>query len=182
MDASPLDAEQFVRAFAQHGQALWVLASAWVGRGEAADLVQETARIAWERRASFVLGTDLRAWLAQIARHVGANWRRRLRPEPRAHEHLPERAVAASIQPVWPFDADRLGLSDELTNALGSVAEVARACLLLQVVMGLSFAEIGAMLGIPENTAASHARRTRLLLREALQPHSLGRAPAPEMP
>ena len=182
MDVSPLGSNEFVHAFAQHGRALWVLAAAWVGRSEAADLVQETARVAWQRRAAFATGTDLRAWLAQIARHIGANWRRRNRPEPRTHENLPEHDAPPGPTPVWPFDADRLGLSDELTRALGLVPEVARACLLLQVVMGLTFAEISTMLEIPENTAASHARRARLALREALQPQRVGRAPAQEMP
>ena len=80
MTAAPLGADEFAAAFARRGRALWLLAAAWVGRGDAQDLVQEVARIAWQKRASFAAGSDLGAWLAQIVRHTGANWRRKRRP------------------------------------------------------------------------------------------------------
>lgn len=182
MPGTTLNTDDFVQAFTQHGRSLWVIASAWAGRNEAADLVQETARVAWERRAQFAPGTDARAWLAQIVRNVGANWRRRRRPELRAVEDLDDGKAPPPIVPLWPFDADRHGLSDELAHALAALPEVSRACLLLQVVMGHSFAEIAEMLEIPENTAASHARRARLALRAALEANAEGRVTAPETP
>lgn len=174
---SSLGPSEFTDAFARHGRALWVLASAWVGRAEADDLVQETARVAWERRHQFVHGQSVAPWLSTIARNLGANWRRKQKPEPRAHEQLPE-VVAKTIEAAdWPFDADRAGLSDELANALAELSETARACLLLHVVLGQSFAQIAAMLDLPENTAMSHARRARVALREALsQPATERRA------
>jgi RNA polymerase sigma-70 factor (ECF subfamily) len=163
-----LNSEAFTEALARHGRALWVIASAWVGRSEADDLVQETARVAWQQRAQCKLAAEAGPWLSTIARHLGSNWRRKRRPEARSNEQLPE-AVAATIAAAdWPFDADRAGLSDTLANALASLSEAARACLLLHVVIGLSFVEIAAMLEIPENTAMSHARRARQSLRESL--------------
>ena len=177
MPGPTLAADQFVQAFAQHGRALWVIASAWVGQAEAPDLVQEAARVAWERRDQFRAGSDLRAWLAQIVRHLGANWRRRKGPELRAPEAIDGFPAEPASVPTWPFDADRHGLSDELARALRSLSEVARACLLLHVVLDHSFAEIAAMLDLPENTACSHARRAREALRAALSP--VGRQPAP---
>jgi RNA polymerase sigma-70 factor (ECF subfamily) len=182
MPGASLAADEFVEAFAQHGRSLWVIASAWAGRHEAADLVQEAARVAWERRAQYAPGTDARAWLAQIVRNLGANWRRRRRPELRAVEDLDGSKAPSPLVPLWPFDADRHGLSDELAQALAALPEVARACLLLQVVVGHSFAEIGEMLEIPENTASSHARRARLALRAALETTAVGREAAPETP
>lgn len=182
MPRAALDADAFTQAFAQHGRTLWVIASAWVGRTDAADLVQETARVAWERRDQFAVGTDVRAWLAQIVRHTGANWRRRLRPEPLADGELNERAAPAAASAVeGPFDADRCGLGDELARPLAALSEPARACLLLQVVLGHSFAEIASMLGMPENTAMSHARRARLALKAALS-GGTAEATAAEMP
>lgn len=165
---STLGSDEFTEAFARHGRALWVLASAWVGRAEADDLVQETARVAWERRGQFRRGDDPAPWLSTIARNLGANWRRKHRPEARAHEQLPD-VVAASLDIAdWPFDADRAGLSDEMANAIAGLSETARACLLLHAVLGLSFAEIATMLDVPQNTAMSHARRARVALRESL--------------
>jgi RNA polymerase sigma factor (sigma-70 family) len=163
-----LDADRFAAAFARTGRALWLVAAAWVGQNDAEDLVQETARVAWQRRGRFVDGDDPGPWLAAITRHLGANWRRRRRPEPVDPANLPE-LVAGAVPPAqWPFDADRAGLSDEMVRALASLPAVARACLLLHVVIGLPFAEIATMLDIPENTAMSHARRARLALRETL--------------
>lgn len=182
MPGTALATDDFVHAFTQHGRTLWVIASAWAGRDEAADLVQEAARVAWERRSQFEPGTDARAWLAQIVRHLGANWRRRRRPELRAPEELDVGKATLPFVPLWPFDADRHGLSDELAQALAALPEVSRACLLLQVVMGHSFAEIAEMLELPENTASSHARRARLALRAALEANDMGRVAAPETP
>ncbi|MFO1076821.1 MAG: RNA polymerase sigma factor [Planctomycetota bacterium] len=170
--------DEFTAAFARHGRALWVVAAAWVGKADAMDLVQETARIAWERRTEFAPGTDARAWLSQIVRNVGANWRRRRLAEP-ADPAVLQTTVTASpaVHPVQGFDAESLGLPDDLAAGLAALDEVPRACLLLQVVTGLTFAEIAAMLDIPENTAASHARRARLRLREALARRSTVEAP-----
>lgn len=164
-----LGPDEFTAAFAHHGRALWVLASAWVGRAEADDLVQETARVAWQRRAQFSRGDTIAPWLATIARNLGANWRRKRKPESRAHDQLPDVVANRIATADWPFDADRAGLSDELAGALACLSEAARACLLLHVVIDLSFAEIATMLEIPENTAMSHARRARVALREALR-------------
>lgn len=169
-----LGSDEFTEAFARHGRALWVLASAWVGRAEADDLVQETARVAWERRLQFSRGDDTAgdataSWLATIARNLGANWRRKRKPEPRAHDQLPDVVANTLATADWPFDADRAGLSDQLAGALAGLSEAARACLLLHVVLDLSFAEIATMLEIPENTAMSHARRARVALRESLR-------------
>ncbi|MBL9077435.1 MAG: RNA polymerase sigma factor [Planctomycetes bacterium] len=173
MAAPALGADEFQRAFAEHGRSLWVLAAAWVGREDAADLVQETARVAWQRRDSFVPGTDLRAWLSQIARHQGANWRRRRRPT--AVADLDRRTAAVRQPAAWPFDADRGGLDDALARGLLDLGETARACLLLHVIQEHTFAEIATMLDLPENTVASHVRRARAALRTTLAP-----ATAPE--
>jgi RNA polymerase sigma-70 factor, ECF subfamily len=175
MADGPPDADTFTMAFAQCGRALWVLASAWVGREDADDLVQETARVAWQRRAQlppdqWTHEQARRAWLAQIARHLGANWRRKRRAVATPDDELPMPTAPVPPPTGWPFDADRAGLSDELARALGALPEQARACLLLHVVVGLTFAEIAEMLEMPENTAMSHARRAREALRTALAP------------
>ncbi|MCU0862423.1 MAG: RNA polymerase sigma factor [Planctomycetes bacterium] len=164
MRTEPLGADAFTAAFAQHGRALWVLAAAWVGRGEAQDLVQEAARIAWQRRERFVVGTDFGAWVAQIVRHEGANWRRRRRPHLGVEFAEP---VAPAPNPAsTPIDA--IDWPAELARPLQQLAPEARASLLLHVIAGLSFAEIATMLERNENTVTSLARRARSALREAL--------------
>ena len=175
MSVASLGADEFTAVFARHGRTLWLLAAAWVGRADAQDLVQETARIAWQKRSAFVRGSDLAAWLAQIVRHTGANWRRKRRPA--AGLDVPEPFARAEVHDPRPLDIDTCDLPDELANALATLPEVARAALLLHVVGDLSFAEIATMLDLPENTAMSHARRARVALRAAL-PAATTAAPA----
>lgn len=170
MTTAPLAADEFTAAFARHGRPLWLLAAAWVGRGDAQDLVQEAARIAWQKRAMFTVGSDLGAWLAQIVRHTGANWRRKRRPL--ATGDCPEPQAPAERPTLAVLGADAFDLPDELHGALQNLPEVARAALLLHVVLDLPFATIATMLDIPENTAQSHARRARVALRAALAPHA----------
>lgn len=176
MADAALGADEFTAVFAQRGRALWLVAAAWVGRTDAQDLVQEAARIAWQKRATFAVGSDLAAWLAQIVRHTGANWRRKRRPV--ADGDLPEPQARAEGAPVLAFDADRWHLPDELARALRALPETARAALLLHVVAELPFAVIATMLDVPENTATSLARRARLTLRAALAAPSPGAPPA----
>lgn len=160
-----LTADAFVTAFARHGRALWSLAAAWVGRGAAQDLVQEVARVAWQKRAQFAVGSDMRAWLAQIVRHTGANWRRKRQPMPLGDD-LPEPTARAEVPTTLRLvDAD---LPAELMQALQELPDVVRECLLLHVVGELAFPEIATLLDIPTNTAMSHARRARLHLRDVL--------------
>ena len=164
MSSAPIGADEFTAAFARHGRTLWLLAAAWVGRGDAQDLVQEAARVAWQKRHEVSAGSQFGAYLAQIVRHVGANWRRKVRPT--ATEAQPEPFARDSVPTLRLFDADRMGLSD----ALQSLPAPQRAALLLHVVGELSFAEIAEMLEVNENTATSHARRARVALRAALAP------------
>lgn len=182
MPLAELSADEFVQAFAEHGRTLWLLAAAWVGRGEAQDLVQETARVAWQRRDQFVPGTDTRRWLSQIARHLGANWRRTRRLEALAPEQLSDRAAPPQMPASWPF-VGRDHLSDDLVSALDALPEAARASLLLHVIADHTFAEIAALLDLPANTVASHVRRARLALRAALAASATPvRTPLPESP
>jgi RNA polymerase sigma-70 factor (ECF subfamily) len=168
MSSAPIGADEFTAAFARHGRTLWLLAAAWVGRGDAQDLVQEAARVAWQKRHEVSAGSQFGAYLAQIVRHVGANWRRKVRPT--ATEAQPEPFARDSVPTLRLFDADRMGLSDEVAAALQSLPAPQRAALLLHVVGELSFAEIAEMLEVNENTATSHARRARVALRAALAP------------
>jgi RNA polymerase sigma factor (sigma-70 family) len=63
---------------------------------------------------------------------------------------------------------DQEHFDDRVMRALRSVNEVARACLLLRTLEGLSYSEISRLLEIPEGTAMSHVHRTRMHLRECL--------------
>ena len=58
---------------------------------------------------------------------------------------------------------------DEVMTALKMLTEKARACMLLRVIEGLDYRQIGELLGMPEGTAMSHVHRSRRTLRKKLQ-------------
>ena len=58
---------------------------------------------------------------------------------------------------------------DEVPRALNAMSDIARCCLLLQVVQNLSYAEISELMQIPPGTAMSHVHRGKTMLSERLQ-------------
>jgi len=66
-----------------------------------------------------------------------------------------------------------LGRADRVLEALVSLEETARACLLLRTVLDKSYREISLALDIPEGTAMSHVHRARKAMRRMLEesPH-----------
>jgi RNA polymerase sigma-70 factor (ECF subfamily) len=123
--------------------------------------------------------------MAAILRFVVANHvRRRLRrnTDP-VDPGLLDRTIAAEIAAPtnlenvvdsWrqPPD-DQAEFDDVVVAALKSLSPDARLCLLLNAVEELSYAEIAALLDIPEGTAMSHVSRAKRFLRDRLRPHYL---------
>ena len=163
---------------------LWVLASALVGdRSEAEDLVQESAIVGLQKFSTFEPGSNFCGWMARIVRYQARNWlskSARRRTTPTAPDRLDAQRHAQDPRHAPPVrearDGDlgtlREGFDDEVVDALDAVAATPRACLLLKVVHDLTYAEIGAMLGIPEGTAMSHVHRTRMRVRKQLEGRS----------
>lgn len=65
---------------------------------------------------------------------------------------------------------EELERSELIQDALGQVAEVFRAVLVLKEIDGLKYEEIGEILGIPVGTVRSRLHRARAELRERLRP------------
>lgn len=175
-----LGPDEFAERFREVSRSLWALAAGYLGDpAEAEDAVQEAALLAYQRRGQFRAGTNFAAWLGTFVRHVVQNaGRKRTR---RGTVPVDPGSLApivderASGGPVLPIDGrgrlldDVSAFDDELMRALRELAPDARACLLLRVVLDHSYAEIAAILGLPEGTAASHVHRSRAFLRERLE-------------
>jgi RNA polymerase sigma-70 factor, ECF subfamily len=173
----PLDfAAQFKASF----RTLWLVAVGITGdRGGAEDVVQEAALLALGKLDKFEPGTNFRAWMAQMVRYVALNHARKrqkhrasaLGPELEetgslSASHNPESALRLGRHGELP--ADQAFFDDNLTRALNSVSDVARACLLLRTIEQMEYSEISKVLQIPEGTAMSHVHRARQHLRERL--------------
>lgn len=132
-----------------------------------AEVMQETYLAVWRAAGSFagatVDGTAV-GWLWTIAaRRLVDAFRRRAR----VAEPPPAAAVAAST-PAAEEEALAGRVSAELGAALRTLAPEMRQVLQAMVLDGLSVRETSALLGVPESTVKTRARRARIILREAL--------------
>ena len=142
------------------------LASLCRDRGRAQDLLQETFLQLHRSRHAYRAELPVRPWIFTIARHVWLMDRRRLSRRPLSDWDIPEVPVPAAVEGL----ADR----DRLRRALHAVLPDRREALMLHHVWGLSFAEIGQMLGIRADAAKLRSSRGMTDLRRLLLEDSRG--------
>lgn len=132
----------------------------------AADLVQECYLRMHRSRHTYDPALPVKPWLLGIARHVRLTDRRRrwllLSRETAGLDALPELPVPAEME-GW---ADR----DALTGALAQLPADRREAIVLHHIYGLSFREIGGVVGVSEGGARIRASRGMSELREKLVP------------
>jgi RNA polymerase sigma-70 factor (ECF subfamily) len=136
----------------------------------AEDLLQETFLQVHRSRHTYLPLRPVRPWIYAIARNVFLMSRRsagrRGRHERLAEKELPEVPVPAEVEGL----ADR----ERVRKALLGLPEDRREALLLHHVWGLSFREVGAVLGVSEAAAKLRAHRGVQQLRETLRPSGGG--------
>ncbi|HEY1601448.1 MAG TPA: RNA polymerase sigma factor [Pirellulales bacterium] len=177
-----LDEHAFAERLTGSHQRLWLIAAAITGdRTEADDVVQEAALVALRKLDEFDEGTNFAAWMSQIVRltalnHVRKTGRQNTAPtDPQTLDRATVASPHTSDDPRSPVDGtgrlvmQQSAFDDDVLNALASVGEVARACLLLRTVHQLSYAEISDTLQIPAGTVMSHVHRARQTMRERLR-------------
>jgi RNA polymerase sigma-70 factor (ECF subfamily) len=129
------------------------------------DLVQDTLARAWEKRALWQAGSDLRAWLFTIMHNVFVNQRALARRDARnvSLDGDPEGGEAWQI----PVRAPQFGRVEllELMQQVGRLPSDQREVLLLAAVEELRYEEIAAVLSIPVGTVMSRLSRAREKLR-----------------
>lgn len=137
-------------------------------RDKAEDLVQETLIEALESFHRFTTGTNCRAWLVSILRHVRGN-------RQRANRRLsvvsdPDNRVAGAL-PFIPPVPEQL-TDEEVLTALRHIPLQYQEVIVLCDVEELTYKEIATALGIPVGTVMSRLHRGRELLRCELPRHS----------
>ena len=132
-------------------------------RAQAEDLAQETFVKAFRNLAAFDTTRRLSSWLFRIAHNTAIDAMRRSRP--RASLDATHNASAAGpgepAAPPGPDPVERQELGRALEAALAGLRSDQRAAIVLRYENGLSFDEIGSVLGVPEATARSHVHRAR---------------------
>ncbi|GAB1513786.1 RNA polymerase sigma factor [Actinophytocola sp. KF-1] len=130
-----------------------------------AEVLQETYLAVWRAAGSFagaaVNGSAV-GWLWTIAaRRLVDAFRRRAK----------DSAVPLAAEPVAPAAEDEAlsgVVGDRVGDALDRLAPELRQVLQAMVVDGLTVRETATLLGVPEGTVKTRARRARLAMREAL--------------
>jgi RNA polymerase sigma-70 factor (ECF subfamily) len=146
-------------------------------RQDAEDLVQEAALSAFRGRATFVAGSNFKAWFFKILLrcHYGAHRKRRpehsLADVEDAHDmilykHAYEAGLLSQDDPV-AATIGRLA-SEDIASALGALPEIYRAVCTMYLMDDFSYEEIGDMLGVPLGTVRSRLHRGRAMLQKRL--------------
>jgi RNA polymerase sigma-70 factor, ECF subfamily len=150
----------------------------------AEDLAQETFVKAFRSLAAFDTTRRLSSWLFRIAHNTAIDAMRRARPpqatplsavggrDPTSADALDEPSTPPAPDPV-----ERRELGDALEAALAELRPDQRAAIVMRYESGLSFDDIGTVLGVPEVTARSHVHRARKELARLLT--ASGWAPTP---
>lgn len=180
MGAVTLDDEQLIRRVARGDRGafdeLYRRTSPWLATRLrrrcaddelVADAMQETYLAVWRAAAAFAgagVGGTAVGWIWTIAaRRLVDGLRRRAREaQPPPAALLAPAALAAEEQVLEPVLGDALG------DALRRLSPELRQVLQAMVLDGLTVRETAVLLGLPEGTVKTRARRARIALREAL--------------
>lgn len=127
---------------------------------EAEELVQEALLRAYEKRASFRLGSPLRPWLLSILHNRFVDGIRKRRAE----QKLLTATVRLADTHEEPPQEHQIRLA-QLRQRFLSLPEDQRTALHLVAIEGLSYQEAASTLGIPVGTLMSRLGRARAALR-----------------
>lgn len=160
----PSDAE-LVEAIDRHRGALLRFIEAMIGDAAAAeDLVQEAARIAFERLGEFERRSKLSTWLYSIALNLARNHRRdrerRAKPAELDGRPSPLRGALSSLV--------RRETAEQIALALERLPPTLREAFALHYIEGLDYEEIETITGVKARTLHVRAHRARGLLRAQL--------------
>jgi RNA polymerase sigma factor (sigma-70 family) len=161
--ASLRDPDAFRPLFDRHYRRVHRYAAARVGEA-ADDVAADTFATAFDRRHRYDRNRpDAGPWLLGIA----ANKIRRFR---RAEEVRLRALALAAAQPAKTSPPESFDASGDLARALLRLHRRDRDVLTLFALEGLSYAEIGLALGIPQGTVRSRLNRARRIVKEVLDP------------
>lgn len=148
----PVAAAAFIRTTQAE---VWRFVAALVDPGAADDLTQETYLRAFRALPAFEGRSSARTWLFGIARRVCAD---HLRTVVRQRRLL---GRAAAFEPVGePIHEDPAGAVGA-TELLGRLSPAQREAFVLTQLLGLSYDEAAATLGVPIGTIRSRVARAR---------------------
>jgi RNA polymerase sigma-70 factor (ECF subfamily) len=140
---------------------------------EAEEAVQDIFRKAYSALDSFDPQRRFFTWLYTIGmnhvRSLGRSRTREMRRQAVSYDELPQAPADDADSEKPDLSAIRNAAGDAIHAALQQLREDYRRAFVLRHVQDLSVQQVAEILGIPENTVKTHARRARSELREILR-------------
>jgi RNA polymerase sigma-70 factor, ECF subfamily len=165
-------ASKFESAVLEHLDAAHNLAR-WLMRNDqdAQDVVQESCINALRAFDSF-RGADFRAWFLTIVRNTSFTWLRRRKSSsgPASEQSLEVSAEIAADCELYDPQAIAIRAADVdlVRRAIAALPQILREVLVLREMEGLSYKEIGKIVGVPIGTVMSRLARGRMHLQTLL--------------
>lgn len=138
---------------------------------DAEDLVQDALLRAYEKRATFQTGQNLKVWLMSILHNLFVSQWRRGKVEASRLAH-----VQALAEPTSPPAQDHAVRLNQIRQSFLGLSDEQRAALHLVAIEGLSYQEAADSLGVPLGTLMSRLGRARAALR-MMEEQGSGNAP-----
>ena len=133
------------------------------------DLAQDAMMKAWDARASFQLGTNMKAWTFMILRNQFYSDKRRSWRQSQLDQEAAERTLVAVDDPEAPVALDELRLG------LGMLPAEQREALILVGAGGFAYEEAAEICGCAVGTVKSRVSRARRALQAILEAGSYDR-------
>ncbi|MBS0297536.1 MAG: sigma-70 family RNA polymerase sigma factor [Proteobacteria bacterium] len=137
------------------------------------DLAQDAMMKAWDARASFQMGTNMKAWTFMILRNQFYSEKRRSWRQSQLDQEAAERTLVAVDDPEAPIALD------ELRMALRSLPDEQREALVLVGAGGFAYEEAADICNCAVGTVKSRVSRARRALQAALEGGDYERDGAP---
>jgi len=127
------------------------------------DLAQDAMLKAWDARASYQMGTNMKAWTFMILRNQFYSEKRRSWRQSQLDQEAAERTLVAVDDPEAPVALD------ELRMALRTLPDEQREALILVGAGGFAYEEAAEICGCAVGTVKSRVSRARRALHSALE-------------
>lgn len=127
------------------------------------DLAQEAMMKAWDARASYQMGTNMKAWTFMILRNQFYSEKRRSWRQTQLDQEAAERTLIAVDDPEAPVALD------ELRQALRTLPEEQREALILVGAGGFAYEEAAEICQCAVGTVKSRVSRARKALQATLE-------------